>query len=276
MPTKTALLLCSICCSLLLSCANEVDASLEQPAPVNQSDPALAPALPAVAGTQILSEDFEADASSGPPTRWTVIDLGKPSATAWSIVEVEQGQALQAIAENAASGVSLELPARPDSETAVAVPTLLRWRWRVDALADVDSDEQSREGDDFAARVLVTFAERPGSSMFDAMADAAASLAGHGQVPAAAIAYVFARDLPAGFEFTSPATERVATVVLRGQGAEIGQWYPEQRDVSADFERLFGTPISAPNGVQLLTDTDDAGGRACALYDDISMTEPGS
>jgi len=63
-------------------------------------------------------------------------------------------------------------------------------------------------------------------------------------------------------------------VVLRGTGAKTGQWYQEQRDITADFERLFGTPVSAPTGVQLLTDTDDAGGRACALYDDISLSEP--
>lgn len=268
MLARPALLLSVLSSLLLCSCASEVDVSPEQPAPVEEAE--------TTPGTNILSEDFEGDATSGPPTRWTAIDLGKPSATAWSIVEVEQGQALRAIAETAASGVALEIPVERSPSSEASPSTLLRWRWRVDALADVDSDEQSREGDDFAARVLVTFAERPGSSVFDAMADAAASLAGHDQVPAAAIAYVFARDLPPGCEFTSPATDRVATVVLRGQGDETGQWYQEQRDITADFERLFGTPISAPTGVQLLTDTDDAGGRACALYDDISLIEPGS
>ena len=276
MPTQSELLLCTLCLSLLPGCASEGDASPGQPEPGEQHESAPVTPLPLAAGTDLLSEDFEAEATSGLPTRWTAIDLGKPSATVWSIVEVEQGQALQAVADTAASGVSFELPADPASAAEVAVPTLLRWRWRVDALADVDSDEQSREGDDFAARVLVTFAERPGSSILDSMADAAASLAGHDRVPAAAIAYVFARDLPEASEFTSPATDRVATVVLRGREAETGRWYQEQRDISADFERLFGTPVAAPTGVQLLTDTDDAGGRACALYDDILLTRTGS
>lgn len=265
MPIQPTLLLCAICSTLLLGCASETDLDVAQPAP----GPEHVAQVPEIAHTVL--EDFESDAPGTRPSRWRSIELDKLSPTEWSVVEVEQGQALRAVADSAASGIALDFPRELPEASAPAVAAVLRWRWRVDAFADVGSDEQTRDGDDFAARVLVTFADRPGASLFDAMADAAASLAGHEQLPAAAIAYVFARDLQQGCEFTSPTTERVATVVLQGRGAETGRWYLEQRDLAADFERLFGTPVSAPTGVQLLTDTDDAGGRACALYDDIGV-----
>jgi hypothetical protein len=277
MKRATALLSWMTWLPLLAACASESDATSPDAfaSPGAQGVPT-GEHRPSEACTHM--DDFESDSSGAAPSQWRTIELGAQADTLWSVVEVSGGQALQAVSESAASCLALSLPADPNSagtaEQPPSSPAWLHWRWRVDSLADVDTDERSRAGDDFAARVLVTFANRPGASLLDSMQDAAARLASHEELPAAAIAYVFARGLSTGTEFTSPYSERVATIVLRGRGAEIGRWYTEQRDVLADFERLFGKPISRPTGIQLLTDTDDAGGRACALYDDICLCGP--
>jgi hypothetical protein len=210
---------------------------------------------------QVLA-DFEQADLGAVPAGWEAIALGDAAPTRWSVVEHDGGRVLRAEAKDGASG--LALPTATEH-------SVLTWRWRVESRATTLADERTREGDDFAARVLVTFASRPGAGMADALQDAAARLAGHDELPAAALAYVFARGLPMGTAFQSPYTERVTTLVVRGADDDTNTWYPERRDLAADFEQHFGGPMPAITGIQLLTDSDDAGGTACTLYDDLAL-----
>ena len=242
---------------VVFGCASDSDGEASAP-----DDAVPAPTSPQLAGALALLDDFEADVAGGTPARWQAVSLGDQQPTHWAVVAIDGGHALRATAEGAASGLALRVGGGGSQ---------LRWRWRVEQRADATADERTRAGDDFAARVLVTFASRPGSTLLDAAQDAAARLAGHEAPPAAAIAYVFARELPSGESFSSPYTERVSTLVVRGRDDATGCWYAERRDLAADFERLFGGPMPPVTGVQLLTDSDDAGGTACALYDDLAL-----
>lgn len=229
------------------------------PAPASEAGPVSPPS------GALLHEDFERGTPDGPPPDWTAVPLGDAPATRWTLVEEGGNRVLRGQADAAASGLARPLDGPAGS---------LSWRWRVEALADGPRDERSRAGDDFAARVLVTFASRPGAGLADSLQDAAARLAGHEQVPAAAVAYVIARDLPAGSHFVSPYTERVHTFVIRGADDDRQAWHRERRDLAADFLEAFGGPAPAVTGLQLLTDSDDAGGTACALYDDLLLLPP--
>jgi hypothetical protein len=213
---------------------------------------------------QLLADFEQADLELA-PSGWEPVSLGDAAPTHWSVVEHDGGRVLRAEAKGGASGLALATTSERGA---------LSWRWRVESRVTTLPDERTREGDDFAARVLVTFASRPGAGMADALQDAAARLAGHDELPAAALAYVFAQGLPAGTAFRSPYTERVATIVVRGAADSTGTWYRERRDLAADFEQHFGGPMPAITGIQLLTDSDDAGGTACTLYDDLALSGP--
>jgi hypothetical protein len=255
MPPSPLLTLPLAALLALSGCASENGAA----APLPESDELLE--QEPSEGRQVLA-DFEQAALGAPPVGWEAVALGDAAPTHWSVVEHEGGRVLRAEATGGASGLALHT---------TTVRSLLAWRWRVDSRPTTLADERTREGDDFAARVMVTFASRPGAGMADALQDAAARLAGHDELPAAALAYVFARGLPAGTAFRSPYTERVTTLVVRGAEDGTGTWYRERRDLAADFERHFGGPMPAITGIQLLTDSDNAGGTACTLYDDLAF-----
>jgi hypothetical protein len=58
-------------------------------------------------------------------------------------------------------------------------------------------------------------------------------------------------------------------VALRSGAAGTGRWHEERRDVRADFQRYFGIELDSVDGVAVMTDCDDAGGKARAWYGDV-------
>ncbi len=218
---------------------------------------------------------FQAGAAGltdGIPSGWEAVRLpGVERETRYDVVAADTGAVLRAVAEGGASGLGCRVALQP------ADFPHLTWRWNVQRLADVTADERSRGGDDFAARVVVAFdapaAGDAAPGLFARLRDAAAGALG-AELPDAAIAYVFARELPVGAEYRSPYTDRLAMVVVRSGPPAAGRWHVEQRDVAADYRRLFGREAPAVRGVQLMTDADNAGGSACALYADVAFTAP--
>jgi hypothetical protein len=58
-------------------------------------------------------------------------------------------------------------------------------------------------------------------------------------------------------------------IAIQGSGGLQGQWVSEQRDVLADYRRLFGEEPGEIAAVALMTDTDNTGLSARAWYGDI-------
>jgi hypothetical protein len=141
---------------------------------------------------------------------------------------------------------------------------VLSWRWKVDRLADDSATlgpdgKIRREGDDFAAKLGVLIAEEGGSGAHE-------------------IAYVWTRSLPRETVLYQEA--RIALVykvrsyriVAESGEALLGQWTSEQRDVAADFERIFpGRRAGRVLRVHLMTDSDDTEGRTAAAYAEIAF-----
>ena len=48
-----------------------------------------------------------------------------------------------------------------------------------------------------------------------------------------------------------------------------GTWFSEQRNVAVDFKQLLGKDIRQIDGVAIMTDSDNSGLSASALYGDI-------
>lgn len=149
-----------------------------------------------------------------------------------------------------------------DSEVAAAAllrsfdlrqPTLARlsWHWEIDGVLDTQVDERTRQGDDYAARVMVAFATDVWSET-------------------RALAYVWARALPVGARFPNPYRQRVAIIVLCNGADPTGGWRAEERNLLADYERAFGElpdrlSVDAP-----VADSVEPAGRA---DEDLSVRE---
>ena len=128
----------------------------------------------------------------------------------------------------------------------------LQWRWRLDqpltggkAVADI----LTKAGDDAALKVCVMFDHPLDRVPFvERTLLRIARKVSAEDLPAATLCYVWDSVHPAGLQGANPYTRRVRFITLQGQGAPLGQWQAESRDVAADFARVFAdeTPVGEP------------------------------
>jgi len=128
----------------------------------------------------------------------------------------------------------------------------LHWSWKLEQPL-APGDEQSKGGDDYAARVYVVFS---GGAAF---------------WRTRAINYVWSAAQPEGTIWPNAFTANAQMMAIRSGGAPVGEWVSEKRDVAADYRRLFGSEPGAISAVAIMTDTDNAGGAASACYGDIGF-----
>lgn len=150
---------------------------------------------------------------------------------------------------------------------------VLCWRWRIDAPV-VSADMTQKAGDDYAARVYLTFDVAPDQFDFATQAKLklARSIYGH-QVPDAAVNYVWDNRQPIGTIRDNAYTDRARMFVLRSGASQAGRWINERRNVREDFRRAFG-PLSARlGGLAIATDTDNTGEEAHAGFAYLRFVE---
>ncbi len=191
----------------------------------------------------VLSEDF----SEGWRSRWKVQQLSR-RVTRFEVLDEGTGPVLRGTAERAAAALWIPIPVAPP------VHAMLAWRWKVEEPVASFRSERQRHGDDYAARLMVAF----GSGPFEAGAQV--------------IAYVWARAEHPGARFPNPYRPEVATLVLRGPEAGLGEWLTEHRDLEADYRELFGEAPPEVNAIAFVVDSDDTGGRARGLLDELRLT----
>lgn len=167
--------------------------------------------------------------------------------TDYRIDTVDGVRILRAQTDSAASLLYLE------REVDLVETPRLEWWWKPDSIY-VGIDEQSREGDDFPARLYV--------------------VAKTGPLPWQAIAlnYVWSSSTPVGSEWRNPFTDKAAMIAVRSGDRDIGRWQHESRDVRADFERIFGERIDEIAGFAVMVDGDNSGRRGGASFGDIRFT----
>jgi hypothetical protein len=155
------------------------------------------------------------------------------------------------------SKASMSLMARPLSVDLETTPVLC-WRWRVDATLGT-ADMTQRQGDDYAARVYVSF-KLPEASMGLGLRTklALARTIWGADLPDAAINYVWDNRNPIGTERPNVYTDRAVMVVLRSGDKQAGRWIQERRDVRDDVSRRFSHEAQ-PVQLAVTADTDNTG-----------------
>lgn len=168
--------------------------------------------------------------------------------TQYRLVTQSDTQVVRAVSENAASGLLFE------TEIDLTQTPYLHWRWRVDNVLE-GTDERSKQGDDYAARVYVV---KKG-----------------GLLPwrTRALDYVWSSNQPRGSTWPNAYTDHAQMVAQRSGKTELGHWLSERVNVREDFRRLFGEEITRVDVVAIMTDTDNSGGHAVAYYGDIYFAQ---
>lgn len=191
---------------------------------------------------------------------------GQRKPTDYALVEDEGVTVLRARAEASASGILRAL--RVDT---ASLP-LLAWRWKALRLP-ANGDLRTKSGDDFAARLYVTFDLPLAALSFeDRLGVRVARLLYGPDTPAAALCYVWATRASVGTMAPNAYTRRVRMVVVESGAANLGRWRAHERDVAADYRAAFGGEPPPVSGVVVSTDSDNTGESAEALYGDVAFT----
>ncbi len=167
-------------------------------------------------------------------------------------------------AESECSASGLLYPLR---DVDLAKTPLLRWRWRIDA-GLAPADERRMAGDDFAARVYVSFAFEPERARLLERAARGLATAIYGEaMPGTSLTYVWTSQEPVGARWANPYTASSQMIAL-ATGASAG-WRDAEVDLVADYSRAFAHAAPAPLFLALMTDTDNRCARARASYADF-------
>ena len=150
-------------------------------------------------------------------------------------------------------------------------PGRVRWSWWVEGPV-AGGDVTRKEGDDFAARVYVNFRFEPGrAGIMHRLRQRLAGRRFGGEAPGKALVYVWGNLAAAGIMIPNAYTDQAVVVVVRTGAEEAGQWWTEERDVTADFLEAFGHDPPPLHSVAIMTDADDTGSSARACYGDVVL-----
>ena len=203
------------------------------------------------------------------PPRWEALTFRNiETLTRYSLVSDSGITVLRAESSKAASGLIRRFE---DRKVDLRETPILRWRWKVANLIK-QADITSRQGDDYPARVYVTFhydAERAGAAMRMQYSMAKAL---YGEYPPhAGINYVWDGKAPAGTMLPNAYTARAMMFVVESGPARVGEWVSVERNVYEDYKRAFKEEPPPVSGIAVMTDTDQTGESATAWYGDIEL-----
>lgn len=217
---------------------------------------------------EVVKLDRFVRASAQIPAPWQVVQLDKKIApTRYQLKSWDGVLAIEANAER-----SMALLARPVEIDLNRTPVLC-WRWRVDAPL-VKADMASKAGDDYAARVYVSFALPPEEMGFILRSQLKLARAIWGDaVPDAAINYVWDNRYPIGTLKPNAYTERTRMIVAESGDDKAGRWVVARHDVRQDFIAEFGLPQAHLIQLAVASDTDNTGETAHAGFADFHFVE---
>jgi hypothetical protein len=188
----------------------------------------------------------------------------------FSLVDSHGSTVVRIDAKDSAASISRVLHIDP------AMYPYLRWRWRIRNLI-AKANIHRKQGDDFPARLYVLF-DYPTKrlSLADRVKLAIARAVYGGQVPAAALCYVWDGSSKTGTTVWSAYTDRVRLIVVRGQGEPVGHWVDEERNLVDDFQAAFGESPPEISGVAIAADTDQTAETVTSWFGDIWVSaQPG-
>jgi hypothetical protein len=208
---------------------------------------------------QSMIDDFESYSPNGLPNHWTVIrkngqsvplaEAGMNSRERVYVVQEGRNKFLhvythgEAIHVDRVNGKGIDWDIRQYPK--------LRWQWRAQQLP-AGAREDNESFNDAGIALYVVFStdalRRPRS-----------------------IKYTYSSTLPVG---TVVSYGRLKVLVASSGRDGVGDWTTVERDVAADYRRLFGgEPPHRPLSIRLWGDSDNTGAEAIADFDNLMLLQ---
>ncbi len=198
------------------------------------------------------------------PSQWKPLSFKKiEKHTVFTLVKDGDTVVVKAVAEASASGLIREIKIDPKEYP------IVQWSWKVNNILE-KGDVQRKDGDDYPARIYITFEYDPSKlSFFEKVKYQAVRLLYGQYPPLGAINYIWESKAPKGTVLPNSYTDRVMMIVVESGEEKLDKWVNEERNVYEDYKRAFGKEPPMISGVAIMTDTDNTGEKAIAYYGDI-------
>lgn len=138
-------------------------------------------------------------------------------------------------------------------EVNVQASPLVSWEWNVLTLPTGAISRQVQR-DDHGAALYLTFTSGEASDR------------------TTTLGYIWDNTLPVGTALARPHDPSVQYVVVRSGPGQLGTWFTEERNVLADYQRIFGEEPSLLQGISLVVDSDQTHSKATSLFGPINFS----
>lgn len=198
------------------------------------------------------------------PTGWKALTFKKiKNRTEYDLVKDGDTLVVRARSKASSSGLLRKIKIDPNEYP------VIEWRWKVSNIFN-KGDVTRKDGDDYPARIYITFEYDPGRVGFWEKAKFKMARLFYGEYPpTGAINYIWANKAGPGKIFRNPYTERVMMVVVESGPELLNTWVNEERNILQDYRKAFGENPPMISGVAIMTDSDNTGESATAYYGDI-------
>ncbi len=198
------------------------------------------------------------------PVEWKPLTFDKiPTHTQYSLVKDQNQVVIKADSRKSSSGLTREM-----TIDAKEYP-VVQWRWKIENILQ-NGDVTKKEGDDYPARLYITFEYDSAKVGFFEKAQYEAAKLLYGQYPPiGALNYIWASKTPVGTMTPNPYTDQVTMIVIESGETKLNEWVTEERNVYKDYIKAFGKEPPKISGIAIMTDTDNTKEHAVAYFGDI-------
>ena len=169
---------------------------------------------------------------------------GAENKTSYSVASNENGNYLNAVADNAASGLGKEVKIDLNKTPFINIT----WKVEKDLPGIL---ENTKKGHDFAARVFVI--KKTGATPLSNRA----------------INYVFSSNNVVGFNSPSPYTKKSIDNVLSSTKNNLNKWVSVKANVKEDFKKFHNLDVNELDGVAIMSDTDNSKMKTITYFQNI-------
>jgi hypothetical protein len=201
------------------------------------------------------------------PDGWKPLTFKKiPKQTAYELIKDGDAVVVKAVSDASASGLTKAVNIDPKEYP------IVRWRWKVENVLK-HSDVTRKDGDDYPARLYITFAYDPDKVSLGKKLKFKTGQALFGDIPIGALNYIWDTNTPIGTIVENAYTDFAQMVVVESGMQKVGRWVSEERNIYEDYKQAFGEEPPLMNGVAIMTDTDNTKEQATAYYGDIQFAK---
>ena len=183
--------------------------------------------------------------------------------TKYELVNDGSEVVIKAESKSSSSGLIKKIRINPEKYPVVS------WRWKATNIYE-KGDMTKKEGDDYPARIYITFEYDPAKLSFFLRLKFNLIKMLYGEYPpVGAINYIWESKASEGTMVPNSYTDRVIMIVVQSGQTKINTWVQEERNILEDYKKAFGEPPPFISGVAIMTDTDNTKESAITYYGDI-------